>query len=272
MNAQWTVRNRGSAKLTANKRLRERRGGLTQLGWWIGVVAVLAQLVGCTEARKSDANAEGPNGLFRPYTERDVTATEYRVAPPDKLMIRAPGIKEMDNVVTQIRPDGRITLNLLRDVYVANKTPDEIGRMLTDAMSKYYNNVQVTVEVADYASKFYEVFGLAVRDGGRKPYTGRNTVVAALAGAGFNERAWPQQVSISRPPKDGRPRGTVIVDMQRMYTTGDTRQNYLLEEGDIVYVPDSPLEAWADTTRLVLSPLPLPGGAGQSVAPGAGPR
>jgi polysaccharide export outer membrane protein len=263
MSAQLTVRNR--------KRLLDRRGGLSQLGWWIGVTALLAQVIGCTRERKSDANAEGPNGLFRPYTERDVTATEYRVAPPDKLMIRAPGIKEMDNVVTQIRPDGRITLNLVRDVYVANKTPDEIGRALSEALSKYYNNVQVTVEVAEYASKFYEVFGLAVRDGGRKPYTGRNTVVAALAGAGFNERAWPQQVSISRPPRDGRPKATVIVDMERMYTTGDTHQNYLLEEGDIVYVPDSPLQAWASNTQKILAPLTMTVGAGQAVAaPAAG--
>jgi len=263
----------GAALVVRNgRRLLGRRGGLTQLGWWIGVTVVLAQVVGCTEERKSDANAEGPSGLFRPCTERDVSATEYRVAPPDKLMIRAPGIKEMDNVVTQIRPDGRITLNLLRDVYVANKTPEEIGRALSEAASKYYNNAAVTVEVAEYASKFYEVFGLAVRDGGRKPYTGRNTVVAALAGAGFNERAWPQQVSISRPARGGQPRATVIVDMKQMYMTGDTRQNYLLEEGDIVYVPDSPLEAWADSTRKILSPLTGIMGAGQSMAPAAGPR
>jgi polysaccharide export outer membrane protein len=258
MSAGLTVRDR--------RRLLDRRGGWVHLGWWIGVTAVLAQVLGCTPARKSDANAEGPKGLFRPYTERDVSATEYRVAPPDKLLIRAPGVKEMDNVVTAIRPDGRITLNLLRDVYVANRTPEEIGQLLSAAAGKYYNNVQVTVEVAEYASKFYEVFGLAVQSGGRKPYTGRNTVVAALAGAGFNERAWPQQVSISRPPKDGHPKATVIVDMQRMYMTGDTRQNYLLEEGDIVYVPDSPLEAWADTTRKVLAPLTMTVGAGQSVA------
>jgi polysaccharide export outer membrane protein len=234
--------------------------------WWVGVAALVAQEVGCTAARQSDLHAEGPAGVFRPSTERDVSATEYRVAPPDKLQIRAPGIKEFDNVVTTIRPDGRISVNLVKEVYVANKTPEEIGRILTEAAGRYYNNVQVKVEVVEYASKFYEVFGLAVRDGGRKPYTGRNTVVAALAGAGFNERAWPQQVSISRPAREGQPRATVIVDMKAMYMTGDTRQNYLLEEGDIVYVPDSPLEAWADNTRKVLAPLTMTVGAGQAVA------
>ena len=259
MDVRTTARNR--------KRLGERGGGLGRLGLWIGLTALLAQVVGCTAARRSDLHAEGPAGVFRPGTERDVSADEYRVAPPDKLQIRAPGIKEMDNVVTTIRPDGKISVNLLREVYVANKTPEEIGQVLTEAAAKYYNNVQIKVEVVEYASKFYEVFGLAVRDGGRKPYTGRNTVVAALAGCGFNERAWPQQVSVSRPARGDRPRATVIVDLKAMYMTGDTRQNYLLEEGDIVYVPDSPLEAWAGNTRKILSPLMGITGAARTAAP-----
>src|SRR6266550_1523330 len=113
-------------------------------------------LVGCTQARQSDLQAEGPQGLFRPATEKDVSATEYRVAPPDKLMIRAPGIKELDQQTMQIRPDGKISVNLLGEIYVANKTPEELNKLLTEAGNKYYNNVEVKVEVAEYASKFYQ--------------------------------------------------------------------------------------------------------------------
>jgi polysaccharide export outer membrane protein len=264
MDARSMVRNR--------KRLMEPRGGVARWAWWLGLTALVAQVVGCTAARQSDAHAEGPAGVFRPAGERDVSAKEYRVAPPDKLVLHVPGVKEMDNVVTQIRPDGRISVNLVREVYVANKTPEEIGEILTAAAARYYNNVQVRVDVAEYASKFYQVFGLAVRDPGPKPYTGRNTVVAAVAAAGFNARAWPQQVSISRPTHDGQERATVIVDMKHMYMTGDTRQNYLLEEGDLVFVPDSPLEAWADTTRKILGPLTGIAGGVQTVTPAAGPR
>ena len=234
------------------------------------LVALLGALQGCTQSRKSDLQAEGPQGLFRPATEKDVSATEYRVSPPDKLQIRAPGIKELDQFVTTIRPDGKISVNLLNEVYVANKTPEEISQLLTQAASKYYNNVQVKVEVSEYASKFYEVFGTAVRDAGRKPYTGRNTVISALAAAGFNEDAWPQQVSISRPAKNGQPRATAIIDMKQMYMTGDTRQNYLLEEGDIVFVPDSPLAAWNKNTTKILGPLTGTVGAAQQVTYPAG--
>src|SRR3982750_673706 len=107
------------------------------------IVSSVAALPGCTQARQSDIQAEGPQGLFRPATEKDVSATEYRVAPPDKLQIRAPGIKELDQFVTTIRPDGKISVNLLGEVYVANKTPEELNKLLTEAATKYYNNVQI---------------------------------------------------------------------------------------------------------------------------------
>jgi polysaccharide export outer membrane protein len=264
----------GAAGARNRKRASRRHGGWAAVRWvaWVGGAALLALVCGCTAARQSDLHAEGPTGVFRPAGERDVSAQEYRVAPPDKLQIRAPGIKEMDNVVTTIRPDGKISVNMLREVYVANRTPEEIGRMLTEGASKYYNNVQVSVEVVEYASKFYEVFGTAVREPGRKPYTGRNTVIAALAGAGFNQEAWPEQVSVSRPARGGQARATAIVDMKTMYMTGDTRQNYLLEEGDIVYVPFSPLAAWDEKTRRILGPLTGTIGAAQQVTPTAGPR
>jgi len=202
-----------------------------------------------------------------------ILAREYAIADGDWVVVesRRGSLTVRCQVVTTIRPDGKISVNLLREIYVANKTPAEIGQILTDGAGKYYNHVQVSVEVAEYASKFYEVFGLAVRDGGRKPYTGRNTVIAALAGAGFNPEAWPEQVSVSRPARDGQPRATAIVDMKAIYMTGDTRQNYLLEEGDIIFVPFSPLAAWDEKTRRILGPLTGTMAAAQQVAP-ASPR
>ena len=56
------------------------------------------------------------------------------------------------------------------------------------------------------------------------------------------ENAWPQQVSVSRPAKNGQPRATAIVNFKEMAMTGDMRQNYLLEENDIIYIPrETPL-------------------------------
>src|SRR5258707_414692 len=84
------------------------------------------------------------------------------------------------------------------------------------------------------------VSATAVANPGRKAYTGRDTVISAVASAGFNERSWPQRVRVSRPSLDAGDGATIEIDMTRVYLAGDTRQNYLLNEGDIIYVPYSP--------------------------------
>ena len=89
-----------------------------------------------------------------------------------------------------------IQLNLIGEISVAGKTPKEIGQLITAASSRYFNNLDIQVDVAEYNSKFYAVFGTAVRQPGRKAYTGRDTVISAVAAAGFNERL----LAAARPP------------------------------------------------------------------------
>jgi protein involved in polysaccharide export with SLBB domain len=237
----------------------------------LSLVALFAG--GCNMARKSDLQAEGPQGLFRPATEKDVSAIEYRVAPPDKLTIQAPGIKELHQLTSQIRPDGKISINLLGEVFVAGKTPEEINKLLLDAAKTYYNNPDIKVEISEYASKHYSVVGTSIRDQGKKPFTGRDTVVSALAEAGFTDDAWPQQVAISRPARGAQPRATAIVDFKKMAMTGDMTQNYLIEENDIIYIPNSPLAEWRIKTNNIAGPVGQSVGtvgAMQSVGPTGG--
>ena len=85
--------------------------------------------------------------------------------------------------------------------------------------------------------------------------TGRDTVISALAAAGFSNDSWPQQVALSRPAKNGQPRATAIVDFKQMAMTGDMRQNYLLEENDIIYIPNSPLTQLRINTNNILGPI-----------------
>src|SRR4051812_31366676 len=158
-------------------------------------------MLGCESARQSTYNAEGENGLFHKATPHQLASREYRVDPPDEIVVKAPNIKELDGQRQRVRPDGRIALNLVGDVYVVGMTPTEINAMLKTLVSKYYEaDPDVKVEVIAN-SKFYFVFGKGVQRQGAYAYTGRDTVVTAMAQAGFNQGAWPQQVRVSRPRK-----------------------------------------------------------------------
>ena len=222
---------------------------------------IAGMMLGCESARQSTPNAEGENGLFHKATPHQLASREYRVDPPDEIVIKAPKITELDGVRQKVRPDGKISLNMIGDIYVVGMTPTEISALIKKMVTKYFEQPEIKVEVIAN-SKFYYVFGQGVARQGRYAYTGQDTVITALAEAGLGEGAWPQQVRVSRPAKEnGTERATAVVDFKHIFQTGDLAQNYLLEEGDIIEIPPSPLYAWDMKTRRILGPLTGTAGA-----------
>jgi polysaccharide export outer membrane protein len=185
-----------------------------------------------------------------------IPPTTYRVEPPDAIRITAPSIKELDKATVRLRSDGKITLNLIGDVYVAGLSPSEIAEELVGRLSKFYNkeSLYLSVEVTDFQSKKYYVFGQVFAPG-VKSYTGRDTVVKVLAEAALNDDAWPQKVVLIRPNEDANVRQKVTIDLKQMYMDGKTDQNYVLEEGDLVYVPPSPLAEFRITFERLMAPI-----------------
>jgi protein involved in polysaccharide export with SLBB domain len=74
---------------------------------------------------------------------------------------------------------------------------------------------------------------------GKRPLPPSESVVSALVDAGFNHDTlpWPAQVSLSRPAKNGNPKATAVINVREMLQSGNMSQNYLLEPGDVLYVP-----------------------------------
>jgi polysaccharide export outer membrane protein len=239
---------------------------LSHLGRFTVMVG-LALLAGCTQALKSTTNAEGNQGVFKVASGHDSSLNEYVVDPPDEIVIKAPNIKEIDGSKQVVRPDGRITLNLLHDVKVSGLTPAQIQQQLTELASKFYNNPDIRVEVTAQ-SKFYQIFGRGVNQQGKRPYTGNDTVIKALAEAGLSAEAWPQQIWVVRPGREGHPPARAVVDFKHMSQTGDLSQNYVLQENDIITVPDSPLNSFNTKFTLIAGPITGAGSVGSSVTPG----
>ena len=219
---------------------------------------------GCTEKLKSTPNAEGNQGVFKVASGHDTSLNEYIVDPPDEIQIKAPNIKEIDGSKQVVRADGKISLNLLGEVKVSGLTPAQIQKSLVDIATKYYTNPDIKVEVLAN-SKFYTIFGRGSTTGGKKPYTGNDTVIKALAESGMNENAWPQQVIVTRPGKNGAKPAVAIVDFVKIQQTGDLAQNYVLSQDDIITIPDSPLASFNFKFTQVLGPLTGASEAGGSV-------
>jgi polysaccharide export outer membrane protein len=190
---------------------------------------------------------------FLDANEHEVSAIEYRVGIPDGITISAPRLLEIDRVTQHVRPDGKIALRLLGPVKVVGLTEKEIAAKLTRLLEPYYEDPKVQVRVTEYRSKVIYLsgqIGSGLTGGGgnaaadrwtSRPYTGRDTVLDVLADTGLSFIAWRSQIHVIRASPNENERHDIIIDVDRMISTGDTSRNVLLQPGDILHVPATPL-------------------------------
>ncbi|MCE9589133.1 MAG: polysaccharide export protein [Planctomycetes bacterium] len=183
-----------------------------------------------------------------------VTSTEYRMAPPDVVLIASKRVREINGHEEQIRSDGRMTLPLLGSVYVAGKTPEQLAAELEKMARDYYDDADVSVRVTGYNSKRLFIFGQVALPG-PYPYDGANTVLGTLARAQPTPLADPQRILVLRPNTKGELVRRMTIDLNQMIREGDLALNVVLEEGDIIYIPPNPLAAVGMAFQQVLLPI-----------------
>jgi len=174
--------------------------------------------------------------------EHEVSAIEYRLGVPDIVTINAPRVEEINGETQRIQPDGKINLKLVGEVKVVGMTAKELASKLEVLLGRYYMDPKVRVRVTGYNSKVYYVFGQAGAVG-PKPYTGNESLMDVVAQAGVSFLSWTSRIKVIRPSPNEADRKELVVDVDRMIKTGDVSANVLIEPGDIVYVPPTPL-AW----------------------------
>lgn len=134
------------------------------------------------------ATAEAPDAPGAPAgTPRSVPATnqayEYQIGSGDTLQISVWKEPEASVPSVVVRPDGKITVPLIKEVEVAGLTPREVEKAITNGLSKYITDANVTVVVTAMTSKKVYVTG-GVKKEGPVPYTYGMTVLQALSEAG----------------------------------------------------------------------------------------
>ncbi len=171
-----------------------------------------------------------------------VTATDYRMSPPDTIKIYSKRVREIHGHTESISPDGKLTLPLLGRVFVAGKTTEEVTAELGILAQEYYEDADVSVRVIRYSSKKIFVFG-EVSYPGPYAYNGANSVLGTLSRAQPTRIADPSKIMVLRPNADGEMIRKMTVDLDKMVKEGDTLLDAVMEEGDIIYVPPTTLAA-----------------------------
>lgn len=212
-------------------------------------------LTGCFSSNPKDIEA-----FTMPYMA-DVSSKSYVLGPPDEVEIHCSKVPEIDLQSQQIRPDGKISFEGVGEIDAAGKTPAQVAADLREKVLILYKEdlvgeKHVDVRVIAFRSKRYYVFG-EVGTPGAQVYSGRDTVLAAIALAGSpTVLAWKERIQVIRPGKGKNSKPKIFeVNFDRMAAHGDMRGNVLLEEGDIIYVPPTVLAAAAMKIEEFIRPI-----------------
>lgn len=122
---------------------------------------------------------------------------EYRLGTGDQLRITVFGHEDLSMEAVEVDSAGRLTLPLVGDLIVVDRTLKDVEQMIVEALSPdYLTNPVVSAEVLEYRDFF--IIG-EVATPGPYPYRGKMTVITAVALAGgFTYRADEDEFVISR--------------------------------------------------------------------------
>jgi polysaccharide export outer membrane protein len=176
---------------------------------------------------------------------------DYLVGAPDGLTITIlPDPIILEQAV--VRPDGKITIQLIGDVQAGGRTPLEIGVEIEERIARFKRGARATVAVTAAASSSITVLG-EVRGPGTFPVLKQTRVAEALGHAGGpTQFANLDAIHIVRG--DGDNAQVIGVDLAAI-RDGDLSTNVQVQPGDIVYVPPHVLAKIGYAFQAVLFPF-----------------
>lgn len=199
---------------------------------------------------------------------------DYRLGPGDNLNINVWGLADLSSTVT-VRSDGKVAFPLIGEMTVDGLTPAELANILTEklryyvkepivtvnvvkprrlpvmeilqaagltvdeltqsirtVLAKYIKNPQLTLVFSQYRTVRVHVLGEATKPGTYEIMKSHHVLDALGAAGGYTRDANRRQVYVVR-----KSTGEYIqVDLNRLLKKGDITQNYVLYEGDTVFI------------------------------------
>ncbi len=210
------------------------RSGKRSQGFVIGATClgvVAAFLVGCSMTRDTlqhEAQAESrPPKFEKPQ--------DYLIQPGDELDIKFFYNPELNETVF-VRPDGKISLQLVDDVRAAGLTPSQLDEDLTRMYVQELRKPVITVIVKSFTGQQVYVGGEVVEPGLVELMPSMTALQAVFSVEGFKETAKPEGVIVIRKGQNNRPI-PLRVDLKAVMNGESVWGDIQLQPSDIVYVP-----------------------------------
>lgn len=196
----------------------------------IGVVLVLAAMAGCSST---------PTYPPAPKQSGKVD-WNYLIGPGDSVQVfvwRNPDVSG----TFPVRPDGKMTMNLIEDIQASGKTPTQLARDIEKSLSKYIQEPIVTVIVAGGVGPFDQqirVVGEAAKPQALNYREKMSLVDLMIDVGGLTDFAAGNKAYILRRAKDGK-QERLGVRLEDLLKGGDISANVDMRPGDVLVIPES---------------------------------
>jgi polysaccharide export outer membrane protein len=214
---------------------------------------LLAPIYGCTTNNKQVRNeaqeasmSASVTGAATP-TER-MTPTDYLIHPNDELSIKFFYNPELNEDVV-VRPDGKISLQLVDEIQASGKTPSQLDKDLTDIYSVELKRPAITVILRSFGGQQIFVGGEVGRPQAITLTPQMTPLQAVMNAGGFLDTADHENVMVIRAGANNQPQ-TFAVNLDQM-AEGDSPPDmkFQLHPGDVVYIPKTGIakaDVWMD--------------------------
>ncbi len=181
------------------------------------------------------SGCQSPASMAGPDKPAPAADTEVlRLRPGDSLKISFPGAPNLDTS-QQIRPDGRITMQIIGEIYAAGLTPADLKTMLLERYASQLVTKEVDVQVV--SSTFFVYVSGAVMKPGKVDSTRPLSALDAIMEAGGFDNAKADTAKVRVLRNDGGTMKTYVVNLKNLLS-GKSTEIFNLKAGDTIFVPD----------------------------------
>jgi polysaccharide export outer membrane protein len=200
----------------------------------IGILLLGTQNPSSTVAEQQSPPGGTPSSSLAQKASVIPTDADYKIGPMDVLRIDVWKEPDISRLVP-VRPDGKISLPLLKDIQAAGLTAAELSAQIASGLKEYITNPQVTVGVAEINSRRVYITG-EVSHPGSLPLLPNMTVLQALSSAGgFTQFAKLKSIYVLRTENGKK----VKLPFSYKDVVGGRKeeQDIELKSGDVIVVP-----------------------------------
>lgn len=201
----------------------------------VGVLFATATLAAC--------GAGGPELPSASYVgAQSEPSEEYIIGPLDQITIHVWRNPELSAEDIQVRPDGRITIPLVRDMPAVGKTATQLQNDIRDELVQYIEQPIVSVIVNEFNSTFDQQIRVvgSTEQPSSLPYRANMTVLdAMIAVGGLSEFASGNRAKLLRIDRESGEQAEYRLRLADLLKRGDASANVMLRPGDTIIIPES---------------------------------